>query len=523
MRPLARPGRSWRTGAALLLSSALLVLTAVPALAEEQHDPPPPFRLSGVAAEGRARSQVAAPAQSAALYAAAASASAALRIGSNTNVIGSSDVVQQESIAGVAVNTCNPGKQTAQNETTVAVNGSNLVAGANDYRLYEASENRYDGSGGFYRSSNGGGSWTAGFLPGLVRGNAAAPGPYESAGDPAVAAGPANVFWYANLAFNRGDDANGVAVSRSADGGATWATGYVIQTSAADGAKLFNDKEWIAADPVNPNVAYVTWTQFHYNSAGRYLSSPIVVSKTTDGGAHWSSPRQISSYTRSQGSVVQVDHAGFVHVTFETFASGHDAVAYAVSRDGGATFQTRILAVVNDIPSPLPGAAFRTNSFPAFALDGSGLHVVWSNWNGTDADVLYIRSADGGLSWSAPRTIGGGSGDQFFPWVGAGGGNVYASWLNRTNGDVYTASVAGSPNGGVVWTAPATLSSAPSDVSEGNLFGYPNCAPSFIGDYTGIAVGADGAAHPIWTDIRIGNDTSTTADQDPYTAIVTLR
>jgi hypothetical protein len=296
----------------------------------------------------------------------------------------------------------------------------------------------------------------------------------------------------------------------------------VIQTSAADGAKLFNDKEWIAADPGDPAVAYVTWTQFHSNATGHYLSSPIVLAKTTDGGAHWSAPRQVSGYTRSQGSVVQVDAAGAVHVVFETFAAGRDAVAYAVSRDGGATFRTRILATVNDIPSPLPGAAFRTNSFPALALDGSALHVVWSNWNGTDADALYLRSTDGGASWSAPRTVGGGAGDQFFPWVAARGGNVYASWLNRTGAAVYTAAVAGSADGGATWTAPTTLSSAVSDAAQGNLFGYPNCAASFIGDYTGIAVGADGAAHPIWTDIRTGNDTRRTADQDPYTATVTF-
>jgi hypothetical protein len=521
---MPRPRPAWRTGAALLTGFALLVLTAAPGLAEESEiPPPPPFRLSGVAAEGRARSQVASPARGAALYTAAPSAAAALRVGANTNVIGSSDVVQQETIGGVAVNTCNPGKQTAQNETTVAANGGVLIAGANDYRLYEASENRYDGSGGFYRSTNGGATWTAGFLPGLVRGNAAAPGPYESAGDPAVAAGPADVFWYSHLVFNRTDDANGLAVSRSTDGGATWATSYVIQTSAADGATLFNDKEWIGADRADPNVAYVTWTQFRYNNAGRYLSSPIVISKTTDGGAHWSAPRRISSYTRSQGSVVQVDGAGAVHVTFETFAGGRDAVAYAVSRDGGATFQTRILAVINDIPSPLPGAAFRTNSFPALAVDGPGLHVVWSNWNGSNADVLYIGSADGGASWSAPRAIGGGAGDQFFPWIAAGGGKVYATWLSRSTGSVYTAAVAGSPDGGATWTAPAVLSSAPSDASQGNLFGFPDCAASFIGDYTGIAVGADGAAHPIWTDIRTGNDTSKTADQDPYTATVMFR
>lgn len=71
--------------------------------------------------------------------------------------------------------------------------------------------------------------------------------------------------------------------------------------------------------------------------------------------------------------------------------------------------------------------------------------------------------------------------------------------------------------------SPATVATATSNVTDGNLFGYPSCAASFIGDYTGLAVGSDGVAHPLWTDIRIGNDTSKTADQDPYTATLMLR
>jgi len=325
----------------------------------------------------------------------------------------------------------------------------------------------------------------------------------------------------ANLAFNRGDNANSVAVSRSTDGGSNWTTHFVIQTSAAAGATLLNDKEWVGADPSDSSVAYVTWTQFNTTPNGRTKSSPIVISKTTNGGATWSAPVKVSPFKYNQGSVVFVDGSGNVHVTYLAFTRGHNVVAYSTSTDGGATFTTKTLATVNSIPSPLPGAAFRTNSFPAFALSGSSLHVVWANWNGTDADVLYIGSTNGGTTWSAPLTIGGGSGDQFFPWVAANGSSVYASWFARpAANDTYGAAVIGSTDGGASWSAVTALSSATSTVSDGNAFGFPSCAFSFIGDYSGIAVGSDGVAHPMWTDIRIGNDTNTTADQDPFTSRV---
>jgi hypothetical protein len=199
----------------------------------------------------------------------------------------------------------------------------------------------------------------------------------------------------------------------------------------------------------------------------------------------------------------------------QAFRRSYHATDNCQDRDGR---QRRVVpylteAPIDDIPSPLPGATWRTDSFPALALDGSSLHVVWSNWNGTDADVVYMRSTNGGTSWSTPTTIGGGAGDQFFPWVAAGGGKVYASWLSRSSGDNYTAEG---------WTSPVTLSSATSDAVAGNLVGYPNCAASFIGDYSGITVDASGTGHALWTDIRSDrfDPKNGGADQDPYTVTI---
>lgn len=436
----------------------------------------------------------------------------------NVNVMSKKDVVQQETINGTKVFTCNPGKQTAQNEFSVAVNPSdpnNLVAGANDYRLHEASENRYDGSGGFYRSINGGKSWTAGFLPGLVRGNAAAPGPYQSAGDPAIAAGPNNVFWYANIAFNRDDNACSIAVSRSADGGKKWTTRFVIQEGAS--SQVFHDKEWIAAHPTDPNVAWVTWTRFA-------STSPIVYSRTTDGGDTWSSPALVTTRSYNQGSVIWIDTKGRAHVVWENFSnSGASSMMYA--RSSGGTFQNWTLAPVADIE--IYWAYFRNNSFPTFAMDGNTLHVAWSNWNGTDADIVYMRSTNGGNTWSAPVTVVGDASDQFFPWIGARNGVVAIGYQDHQGdkGQAFHASIVGSTDGGATWSAPLTLSTADSNPQRGNLFGFPDCSPAFIGDYNGMAVDSLGRAHPFWVDIRNGNspgDPGSTADQDPYTSAVTF-
>ena len=480
--------------------------------------PSTPFALSSIAAASRQPSVAKTPVTNGLSHRQSTLASGGVSVGTNVDVIGSSDVTQQAVINGVSVKTCNPGKNTAQNETTIASNGSTLVGGANDYRLYEPSENRYDSSGGFYVSTDGGKTWSVGFLPGLVRANTSAPGPYESAGDPAVVAGAPGVFWYANIAFDRTDNANSVAVSRSINGGQSWSTHFVVQTPANQGKGLFNDKEWIAADASDTTglTAYVTWTEFEG------ASSAIVISKTTDGGVNWTAPQLVSTvFTNDQGSTVLVGSSGQVYVSFETFNGSTDAVAFATSTDGGATFNTRQIAPIQDIPSPLPGATFRDDSFPAMALDGSTLHIVWSNWNGSNADVVYMRSGNGGATWSSPVTIGGGPGDQFFPWIAGGGGKVFASWFNRAGSDdTYSIVGAASTDGGLSWTAPTTVSSATSNVTSGNQFSFPSCVYSFIGDYNAITVDSSGVAHALWTDIRKNHfdPVSGGADQDAFTA-----
>ena len=156
-------------------------------------------------------------------------------------------------------------------------------------------------------------------------------------------------------------------------------------------------------------------------------------------------------------------------------------------------------------------------------MDGSSLHVVWSNWNGTNARIVYIRSTDGGATWSTPVNISGSSGDQLFPWVAAANGKVYATWFNRAPGGGNTYSISGvaSTDGGGSWSAPVTVSTATSDVSQGNRFGFPTCAASFVGDYSGITVDNAGVAHSLWTDVRVERSTNTDpggTSQDPFTA-----
>lgn len=232
----------------------------------------------------------------------------------------------------------------AQDETSIDVNPQvkrNIVVGANDYRLGT-------GSSGFYASTDGGASWYDGIIPfpsvpaALSRGEGFVP----SGGDPVIAFDRDGIVYYAQIAFFRGNDTNGVFVQRSTNGGFTWSRGCVpVDTTptnpnddeaacggvgdprqpgdgrvtfnpdndaVANGSVPFDDKEWMTAGPrpsgvqatcftpitrtaqtCDPDVVgvdrlYVTWTRFED------ANSQIYVSYSDDRARSWSPPRSIS-------------------------------------------------------------------------------------------------------------------------------------------------------------------------------------------------------------------------------------
>jgi hypothetical protein len=458
---------------------------------------------------------------------------------------------------------------TPQNETTVAVNPTNpnnLVAGANDYRVCCDFTGLNDASGEAYASFDGGAHWTNVQLPGLTA-ETGGQGNFkrvDAAGDPAVSFGPDGTVYYANIVFSRVSPASGIAVSVSHDGGATWSQPNMV---AFDNGIFLNDKDWIAAGP-NGKVV-VTWTRYNLEAheAG-YRESPIVLAISNDRGKTWTrqgSPVSDQSHPFDQGSFPQFASNGTLYVAYEgaTPASGYaqDATVVARSTDGGQSFtNTEVGRVFDDrdcYPTfagsqTLTGEHFRMNSLPSFSVDPTNGHlaVVWaddrfagtcgtgaSSFTGTtSAKVVLVTSANG-TSFSSPQVISGG--DAVFPGVAANNGKIAVSYYtraytathNHTLCDVQTGS--GNVTEGVPSTIDVCLDYAARTssngfsaetrlTSEGSNPFIEFANGGFIGDYSQIALGSNGVAHPVWTDFR-GNPNAggTRANQDVYTTTYT--
>ncbi|MEA3106704.1 MAG: hypothetical protein QOI88_1309 [Gammaproteobacteria bacterium] len=464
------------------------------------------------------------------------------------------------------------GCDTAQNETTIAVNPANprnLVAGTNDYRIFNTREGRNDGAGYAYTTFDGGHSWLNVQLPHLTyqTGATGLLSDMDSAGDPAVAFGPHNTVYYANLVFSRLNSASGVVVSKSTNGGRTWGEPSIVHTDGVDAAgnpldtPYFNDKEWITVDQ-HTGTVYVTWTSF-----GPTGDSPIQVASSKDGGATWSAPVTVnpsSAFTPggitpySQGSNPQVNRHGDLFIAYESAVcqslacnqlTDHDAVIIATSRDGGRTFTNREVAYDFDFPynpdvgrDTLTGENFRINSFPQLTIDPvtDALYATWSddrdgrydasgNSVKTNGDVFIVASQDG-RHWSRTFAVGTGA-DEVYPAIAAYGGTVAVSFYTRVydqhgigldmayvSGDAEDLGSLG--NRRVHRVTSQTSNPQIQFVAVGAVTGNV-LQGVFIGDYTAVALGSDGVLHPCWTDFR-GKPGVTAPNQDAYTQAVSL-
>jgi len=205
-----------------------------------------------------------------------------------------------------------------------------------------------------------------------------------------------------------------------------------------DGSRgIFNDKVSITGDPTRAGYAYATWIRGTYPPGERqsevadfasfaYRGEPMF-SRTTDGGATWSTPvpmRKSNAYF--QGNQISVGPDGTLYnvaavlFTGAGFQPNLNGVYMGVmrSRDAGRTWSAPVkIAPIRTEQLFVPDDNFPIRAedyLPDIAisdLDGS-IYVTWSDGLGTAINrVVLSRSTDGGRHFSAPRVVATGGGN----------------------------------------------------------------------------------------------------------------
>lgn len=303
----------------------------------------------------------------------------------------------------------------------------------------------------------------------------------------------------------RGATRNGIFIRRSPDGGATWDKDeHAIIAQPTKPGIPFEDKPGIAADDTDSKYAgdlYVGWTEF------RIDESVILFSRSKDGGLTWSAPLDISTHhglpRDDNGAVEGFSAAVGADGTVYTVWADGDSLAFALSRDGGESFEkSRSVLQTAPLYFDVQGLE-RANGFPQIGIDShhgkhGRLFVTWSDYRSGDIGVYSATSDDEGKSWTKAVRVNSNpvhdGTDQFFQWLAVdpvtGVANVifYDRRRDIENRNT-TVTLARSTDGGVTFTNYAWT--------------HESFVPSsyeFLGDYIGVAAFND-KVFGVWTEV----------------------
>jgi Neuraminidase (sialidase) len=93
---------------------------------------------------------------------------------------------------------------------------------------------------------------------------------------------------------------------------------------------------------------------------------------------------------------------------------------FVKSTNGGRSFSNQdVASPVADIPSQLPGASFRNDSFPTLDIGPDGtVFVAWADFRSGRGKVMMTTSSNGGATWTPDAVVLDVAGrSAFFPGV----------------------------------------------------------------------------------------------------------
>jgi hypothetical protein len=254
---------------------------------------------------------------------------------------------------------------------------------------------------------------------------------------------PFNAFW-TNLHPDGAID-----LSYSDDLGRTWVKGNGGQdleqspNSTGKQSGHVEDKQWVAVNaiPGSPfqDHVYTAWAVFD----GQSTKVRMAVSR--DRGQSFDRAFTLSAPAQTGPAVTfvipSVDAAGTVYASVVSFPpNGNASTVYvAASRDDARTWSDFVpVTTVGVLPmADLPNTRFRdgiSESFAASPTHPGHLYLTYDDWTGTQFDVKFTQSVDGGRTWSAPVVVNDDATatDQFQPSIAAGpGGAVAIAFYDR--------------------------------------------------------------------------------------------
>jgi hypothetical protein len=392
-------------------------------------------------------------------------------------------------------------------------------------------------------SFDGGGSWVRVPVPWITD---CTGGPWERASDPWLSFGLDGTLHQMSLVFDidppedrpDGFGPNGMAVSKSTDGGLTWSEPIIILIEDTK-PRFLDDKNTLTADPTDPNYVYAVWDRLQLSGGdiinpedlapvphpawgvrfGYGWKGPIYFARSTDGGETWEKARKIyetGGLDQTIGNQIVVLPDGTVIDFFTELLnvenSDHSGRGYnfnlALLRStnkgktwrprGRPVYAARIIsygAVTPDDRIPVRDASILFDL--AVDPNNGSLYAVWQDvrFNGIE-EVAFTMSTDGGFTWSEPIKVNQTPTSAnplrqqaFLPSVEVAGGTVGVTYYDFRNdddtgelADHWFVSCAENCSDLSSWGGEIRLTASSFDYLEA-----PFAGGLFLGDYVGLA------------------------------------
>ena len=331
--------------------------------------------------------------------------------------------------------------------------GSTIVAAFQSGRFSDGGSSNI----GYATSTDNGATWTNGFLPGTTV-YATPAGPWARISDPTVAYDAKHNVWIIiGLPLDASVNAQGLIASRSTDGGLTFQSPVTVSLHAG-----FYDKQWMTCDDTATSPFYgncyaewsgntgvvmsrstdggLTWAMSTTPSNGGSGGQPVVTNDgtvvvpftsfqmqsivSTNGGVSYTGPNTISTGTDHfvAGSLrtellgsAEVDGAGKVYFVWQDcrFRSGCSANDIVMSTSTDGVTWTPVVRIPID-----PVTSTADHFIPAIAADkatsGATAHLGLAFYFYPKANCStstcklqagFMNSLDGGTTWSKPVRI----------------------------------------------------------------------------------------------------------------------
>ena len=187
-------------------------------------------------------------------------------------------------------------------------------------------------------------------------------------------------------------------------------------------------------DQYDPAIAIDSFNNIHIVWSGECSSSSnyyqIRYSKSTDGNT-WSNPVNITSENYHQNCPkIAIDNSNNIHLVWQginlTNPTGYQ-IRYVKSTDGGNTWS-----------NPVNITSENYNQYdPAIAIDSfNNIHIVWDGGYSSNPNyqIRYSKSTDGGNTWSNPVNITSENYNQYSPVITINTpNNIHIVWYGWTS------------------------------------------------------------------------------------------